>query len=225
MKGDLATVKKLLEKDPALLEARDDDEGVTPLAYAAGFGRIEVFEFLVARGANVNARDSRGLSALHLTVYTGQLQALRFLLDKGADVKLPGPSGMSPLHSAATAQRKNAEIAGSADPALRTDSARARLRQHRPHPGRAGGRPGPRAATRRVGSGRRSRPTLSPATARSTFRCRKGSTGIADYLRRRLEQRFVHPNSSLLYRTLGKRRPVRRRPSSRPTSSRPKAAS
>jgi ankyrin repeat protein len=109
MNGDLAAVKKLLERNPALLEARDEDEGVTPLAYAAGFGRVEVLEFLVARGANVNARDPRGLSALLLTVYTGQMQALRFLLDKGADVKSPGPSGMSPLHFAV---REGAEIAG-----------------------------------------------------------------------------------------------------------------
>ena len=109
MKGDLAAVKKLLEQNPALLEARDEDEGVTPLAYAAGFGRMEVLEFLVARGADVNARDARGLSALHLTVYTGQLQALRYLLDKGADVKSRGPSGMGPLHFAA---RQRGEIAG-----------------------------------------------------------------------------------------------------------------
>jgi ankyrin repeat protein len=104
MNGDLATVKKLLEQDPTLLEARDEDEGVTPLAYAAGFGRMEVLEFLVARGANVNARDPRGLSALHLTAYTGQLQALRFLLDKGADVTARGPSGMGPLHFVADRQ-------------------------------------------------------------------------------------------------------------------------
>ena len=111
MNGDLVTVKKLLEKDPSLLEARDEDEGVTPLAYAAGFGHMEVLEFLVARGANVNTRDPRGLSALHLTVYTGQTQALRFLLDKGADVKAPGPSGMRPLHWNATSMRKDPEIA------------------------------------------------------------------------------------------------------------------
>ena len=109
MNGDLATVKKLLEQNPALLEARDDDEGVTPLAYAAGFGHMEVLEFLVARGANVNARDPRGLSALHLTVYTGQMQSLRFLLDKGADTRASGPSGMSPLHFAV---KESPEIAG-----------------------------------------------------------------------------------------------------------------
>ncbi len=104
MEGDLATVKRLLEQNPALLEARDDAENVTPLAYAAGFGRMDVLEFLVARGANVNARDPRGLSALHLTVYTGQLEALRFLLDKGTDVRARGPSGMGPLHWAARAR-------------------------------------------------------------------------------------------------------------------------
>ena len=100
MDGDLTTVRKLLEQNPALLEARDEDEGVTPLAYAAGFGHMEVLEFLVARGADVNARDPRGLSALHLTAYTGQLQALRFLIAKGADVRAKGPSGMGPLHLA-----------------------------------------------------------------------------------------------------------------------------
>ncbi len=98
MNGDLAKVRALLERNPALLEARDDGENVTPLAYAAGFGHMEVLEYLVARGADVNARDPRGLTALHLTVYTGQLQALRYLLDKGADVKAKGPSGMVALH-------------------------------------------------------------------------------------------------------------------------------
>ncbi len=107
MNGDLATVRKLLEQNPALLEARDDGENVTPLAYAAGFGQMEVLRFLVARGADVNARDPRGLSALHLTVYTGQLQTLRFLLDRGADVRAKGPSGMAPLH---WANRGSAEV-------------------------------------------------------------------------------------------------------------------
>jgi hypothetical protein len=109
MNGDLATVKKLLEQNPALLEARDEDEGVTPLAYAAGFSRMEVLEFLVARGADVNARDPRGVSPLLLAVYTEQMQALRFLLDNGADVKAPGPSGMGPLHFAV---KESPEIAG-----------------------------------------------------------------------------------------------------------------
>ncbi|PWW78544.1 ankyrin, partial [Tuber magnatum] len=43
-----------------------DGNGQTPLHWAAGMGRAGAVEVLLKRGANVGARDGRGMTALHL---------------------------------------------------------------------------------------------------------------------------------------------------------------
>lgn len=54
--NDAAAVRKLLEEDGALVNARDYDSR-TPLHVAALHGWQEVAECLVANGADVNAQD------------------------------------------------------------------------------------------------------------------------------------------------------------------------
>ena len=100
MKGDLEAVKRLVGADAALVAAPGLD-GITPLAFAAAFGRTEVVAFLVDRGADVNARDRRGITALYVAVWRNQTEIVRLLLEKGADDKAAGPGGLSPLHLAA----------------------------------------------------------------------------------------------------------------------------
>jgi ankyrin repeat protein len=56
--GDLAKVRELLAAAPSLLNTKDD-EGATALHHAALGGRQEVVRYLVAQGADVNARDDR----------------------------------------------------------------------------------------------------------------------------------------------------------------------
>ncbi|GEM_PF-3627515 len=51
-KGNLAGVQAMLEKDPGLLNARDD-QGLTPLLTAVAFRQEKVFKFLPASGADV----------------------------------------------------------------------------------------------------------------------------------------------------------------------------
>ena len=100
--GDLGAVKQLLEKDPTLLEAKDEEAYATPLAFAAGFGHAEVVRLLLAKGANVNARDDRGITPLFISVWLKQTECVRLLLDKGAALDVRGPSAMTPLHVAAS---------------------------------------------------------------------------------------------------------------------------
>ena len=47
--GDLTDLQHLVEEDPSLLSATDDD-GSTPLHWAAYFDRIEVLNFILQRG-------------------------------------------------------------------------------------------------------------------------------------------------------------------------------
>jgi ankyrin repeat protein len=53
-RGNLMRVKKLIEEDPTLIHRRDEDG--TPLHHAAVGGHTKVAEYLLANGADVNAK-------------------------------------------------------------------------------------------------------------------------------------------------------------------------
>jgi len=57
-RGDLESVKALLERDGQLAREKDAS-GATALHYAAHGGHRRIVELLAERGANMNCRDSR----------------------------------------------------------------------------------------------------------------------------------------------------------------------
>ena len=57
---------------------------------------------LLARGADVNARERRGQSALMWAAAEGHVEVVRALLGSGADFRTPLPSGYTPLFFAGT---------------------------------------------------------------------------------------------------------------------------
>src|SRR5207253_2055287 len=60
-------------------------------------------ELLIARGADVNARDTTGATALEQAAWKGEESMIRLLISKGADPKCANPnSGVTPLHAAAS---------------------------------------------------------------------------------------------------------------------------
>ena len=124
--GVAPRVRELVDADPELLRQRSDD-GWTALHLAAHFGRVEVVNLLLARGADVHARseNAMGNCALHAAA-AGRAAALivALLLARGARADAVQNGGFTALHEAAF---KNdlalAELllAHGADPALRTD--------------------------------------------------------------------------------------------------------
>ncbi|TRZ41419.1 ankyrin repeat domain-containing protein [Robertkochia solimangrovi] len=56
VKGDLETVKKLIELGA---DVNAKSKGMTPVMYAAKFNRVEILELLIANGANLKAKDSK----------------------------------------------------------------------------------------------------------------------------------------------------------------------
>ena len=66
-KGDVALVRSLLERNPALLE-QPDERGRTPLHAAAAAGQKAVVQLLLTKGANVNAKDKENTEPL---LYSG----------------------------------------------------------------------------------------------------------------------------------------------------------
>lgn len=61
----------------------------------------EQLEDLLARGADINARDAHGITALVRAVYKGRLQMVRDLIDHGADLNATRDDGVTPLGLAA----------------------------------------------------------------------------------------------------------------------------
>ncbi len=100
--GDLAKVRELVEKDPALIRLKDEN-GRTPLHWAARGVHFDLLRFLVEKGAEVGDADASGATALHSVAARGHLEACRLLVEKGAPVGAKNKDGAPPFYVAATA--------------------------------------------------------------------------------------------------------------------------
>ena len=99
-KGDLEGLKLMIDKDPGLVNAKDQD-GRTPLHWACRGVHIDVVKYLVEKGANVNAEDSNKIVPLHSLATRNGATAIAILVDNGADIDFKDYGGNTALHHAA----------------------------------------------------------------------------------------------------------------------------
>ena len=90
---------RLLIEHGAEVDTRNND-GETPLYFAASNGHIEVVQFLIEQHSDVNACDSDGRSCLWTAALNGHTDVMRALVSAGADVNLRCNNGFSPLSAA-----------------------------------------------------------------------------------------------------------------------------
>src|SRR6185437_10179690 len=89
-RGDRAAVRVALAEDPSMAR-QSDDTGDTALHRAAEIGDVEMMEYLIAAGADVDATRANGFRPVHCALHRGkktgeQAQCTgRFLLDNGAE--------------------------------------------------------------------------------------------------------------------------------------------
>jgi len=96
--GDDATAIELLSSDPTQLS--EQTAFGTWLHVAASFGRLEVVQYLVRSGADVNAVGGvLGGTALNEAASSGQLSVVEFLLSVGARMETREPE-VNPLFGA-----------------------------------------------------------------------------------------------------------------------------
>ncbi|KAI9499194.1 hypothetical protein BDB00DRAFT_795783 [Zychaea mexicana] len=100
--GDAAKVHQILTDErlrPFLdIDATDDEQdGTTPLIYAACFGKADVVHVLLDAGAKVDVQDKRGWTALMWATTNSHSQVVELLLDHGASSNARSARGRTAL--------------------------------------------------------------------------------------------------------------------------------
>ena len=132
--GDADGLRRLLEQDPALFEARDST-GVSLLMHSLYRGRRDLSELIATKkkaldifeatalgrigrlkeclrddASAINSLSKDGFTTLHFACFFGQPEAARLLIESGAavDAVAANPTQVMPLHSAASARNLEA---------------------------------------------------------------------------------------------------------------------
>jgi ankyrin repeat protein len=109
--GSVDEIRTILDKNPAMLNQRDQN-GWTPLHYAASAGNAAVAELLIDLKSTENHADTPAYSEiaetpLKLAIRKGFQDVFELLLAKGAEVNLrTGDYGLPPLQEAVVSKRK-----------------------------------------------------------------------------------------------------------------------
>ena len=98
--GHTQVAHELLNELPNLVVLGDQDTGNAPLHYAAQAGHLAMVELLLARGADVNARNSFQQTPLHFAASWNESSVVHRLLECGADPLAVDLEGTTPLEQA-----------------------------------------------------------------------------------------------------------------------------
>lgn len=97
--GKTLEILKILEEDTKQMKV-DLGAGMTPLHYAAYYGNASVFDYLLQKGADINAKDQRGLAPVWFTVSGQRPAMLRKLIALNADLSNKNSQGDNMLFRA-----------------------------------------------------------------------------------------------------------------------------
>lgn len=103
--GDVPLMTLLVEAGADLNRPKDawlNQDGRSPLHWAASGGHIEALTFLLDRGALVSTADREGHTPLHAAARGGALAVLSRLLERGASPLSSDRQGLTPLMVAAS---------------------------------------------------------------------------------------------------------------------------
>jgi ankyrin repeat protein len=78
-----------------------NEEGITPLMYAADNGNYKIVQLLINKGADVNYKPYDGNSAIFAAVRANNDSIVDLLIQNKAEINIQNSKGLSPLHYAA----------------------------------------------------------------------------------------------------------------------------
>jgi len=80
VKGDIDTVKKLIDLGQ---DVNKKSNGLTPAMYAAKYNRLDILKLLVEKGAKLNLKSAKGMTAQKYAEMSNAKDALAYI--KGLD--------------------------------------------------------------------------------------------------------------------------------------------
>ncbi|PFH45588.1 hypothetical protein AMATHDRAFT_8954 [Amanita thiersii Skay4041] len=89
-------LRTLVNEDPKRVNAVDED-GRTPLHWAASSGSIEMMRLLIDQNAEVDKPDNSRWTPLHIAASAGREDVVRELIGAGADINRKNDKGLTPL--------------------------------------------------------------------------------------------------------------------------------
>ncbi len=109
LRGDLASVKELVSKNPGIL-AQADQWGTQPLHWATQYRKSDIVKYLLSAGADPNVDRQPVGFPLHHAAYYGDIAMVKILIAGSADVNLQSDhkgssSSGTPVHAAAYGAR------------------------------------------------------------------------------------------------------------------------
>ena len=97
-RNDVALVVRVLGDCQVDVNYQTRLTGETALATAAGLGYVEIVRLLLDRGAEINVRNSKGMTPLLMAAHGGRTEIVSMLIKAGADVDTPEREyGFTPL--------------------------------------------------------------------------------------------------------------------------------
>jgi hypothetical protein len=102
-KGDLEMIQKILDKNPELLDT-PDKSGFTPLHWAVIFGKKDMIEYLIGKGADIKGHNKalRGWTPLQAALFAYNNNVADLLVSHGALEELDREEGLIYLYQAAS---------------------------------------------------------------------------------------------------------------------------
>ena len=91
--GEIALVKSLVLQKKAAVNKL----GWAPIHYAATNGHLEITQFLMANGAQINALSPSETTPLMMSIGSGNVQLIKYLLDNGADLRMRNHEGYTAI--------------------------------------------------------------------------------------------------------------------------------
>ncbi|MGA2147513.1 MAG: ankyrin repeat domain-containing protein [Bryobacteraceae bacterium] len=98
--GRLDLVASFFNGDGSLKASATRAQMNAGFLWACEYGRNSVVEFLLQRGADLNAAENTGLTGLHWAVVGGQLDTIKLLLERGAALETKNVYGGTALGTA-----------------------------------------------------------------------------------------------------------------------------
>ena len=98
--SNLPAAEKALDEGAHVNYKDRDNYHNTPLDITSYKGNIELAKMLIRRGADVNSKNSWGISPLHIASMDGKIELAELLIENGADVNIKDDFGKTPLRTA-----------------------------------------------------------------------------------------------------------------------------